>query len=67
MVETDVLKALSADPSTLESSIQALWSDGGSCSTSTLAVYGRVFAGRASEVVAYQHPFGVGYTVARVT
>jgi aromatic ring-opening dioxygenase LigB subunit len=67
MVEIAVLEALRGDPSTLESSIRALWSDGGSCSPGTLAVVARVFAGRTSEVLAYQHPFGVGYAVARMT
>jgi len=66
-VEADVLRALAGDPSTLQDSVRDLWRVGGSCSPGTLAAYGRVFAGRVSEVLAYACPFGVGYVVARVT
>jgi hypothetical protein len=67
LVEADVIAALGGDPAILESRVNDLWRRGGSCSPGTLAAYGRLFAGRASEVVAYQYPFGVGYAVAVVT
>lgn len=66
-VEADVVRALGGDPSALGDSVRDLWRLGGSCSPGTLAAYGRVFAGRASEILAYTYPFGVGYVVARVT
>jgi Catalytic LigB subunit of aromatic ring-opening dioxygenase len=65
--EAAVMNALRGDPATLLGSLEELWKRGGSCSPGTLAVYGNVFEGRASEVFAYQYPFGVGYVVARVT
>jgi hypothetical protein len=65
--EAAVIDALSGDPAALRGSLEELWKRGGSCSPATLAVYGDVFGGRASEVLAYQYPFGVGYVVARVT
>lgn len=66
-VEADVVRALGADPSALGDSLRDLWRLGGSCSPGTLAAYGRVFAARRSDVLAYTYPFGVGYVVARVT
>lgn len=36
----------------------------GSCAASTLAAFGSLFAGRPCEVLAYEHPWGVGYAVA---
>ncbi|MDP9301902.1 MAG: hypothetical protein M3P43_13580 [Actinomycetota bacterium] len=66
-VEANVVRALGGDPSALGESVGDLWRLGGSCSPGTLAVYGRVFSGRQSEVLAYAYPFGVGYVVARVT
>jgi aromatic ring-opening dioxygenase LigB subunit len=66
-VEANVVGALGGDPSALGGSVRDLWRLGGSCSPGTLASYGRVFAGRRSEVLAYAYPFGVGYVVARVT
>ena len=36
---------------------------GGSCSESTLALFGELFAGRPGSLRAYQAPFGVGYPV----
>ncbi len=38
-----------------------------SCAAPTLAAFGALFAGRTCEVLAYEHPFGVGYAVARST
>ncbi|MEA2509318.1 MAG: hypothetical protein QOG21_1400 [Actinomycetota bacterium] len=65
--EAAVLSALRGDPAGLQRSASELWQRGGSCSPGTLAAYGEVFAGRSSEVLAYEYPFGVGYVVARVT
>jgi hypothetical protein len=65
--EAAVMDALRGDPAGLRDSLHDLWKRGGSCSPGTLAVYGDVFGGRASQVFAYQYPFGVGYVVARVT
>lgn len=36
-----------------------------SCAAPTLAAFGSLFAGRPCEVLAYEHPWGVGYAVAR--
>jgi hypothetical protein len=66
-VESDIVRALGGDPYALGDSVRDLWRLGGSCSPGSLAAYGRVFAGRQSEVLAYAYPFGVGYVVARVT
>jgi hypothetical protein len=65
--EAAVLGALRGDPAGLRRSVSELWKRGGSCSPGTLAAYGEIFAGRSSEVLAYEYPFGVGYVVARVT
>lgn len=35
-----------------------------SCAAPVLAAFGSLFAGRPCEVLAYDHPFGVGYAVA---
>jgi aromatic ring-opening dioxygenase LigB subunit len=64
-VEAAVLRSLRGDPSALRSSLTDLWRLGGSCSPGPLAAYASLFAGRASEVLAYGYPFGVGYVVAR--
>lgn len=37
----------------------------GSCGAGPLTAFGRVFAGQRAEVLAHEHPFGVGYLVAR--
>jgi aromatic ring-opening dioxygenase LigB subunit len=65
--ESEVIAALRGDPGSLRGSLEDLWKRGGSCSPGALAVYAEVFSGRASEVLAYEYPFGVGYVVARVT
>ena len=36
----------------------------GSCGAPVLAAFGTLFAGRSGDVLAYEHPFGVGYAVA---
>jgi aromatic ring-opening dioxygenase LigB subunit len=63
--EGHVLRALDKDPSELSEVLEELWRLGGSCSPGTLTAYAAVFGGGRSEVIAYEHPFGVGYVVAR--
>jgi aromatic ring-opening dioxygenase LigB subunit len=40
---------------------------GGSCSAPSLAAFGTLFAGCPVEVLAHEHPYGVGYVVGRAT
>jgi hypothetical protein len=60
--------------SSLDGDVRALddigcddWTAGGSCGAGPLAAFGRLVSGRSAEVLAYEHPFGVGYLVATVT
>lgn len=63
--ETDeaALSALRESPESLTDLGPALVA-AGSCAAPALAAFGSLFGGRACDVVAYDHPFGVGYAVA---
>lgn len=58
-----VLAALQEDPARLVDLAHAV-ERAGSCAAGPLAAFGTLFSGRACDVVAYEHPFGVGYPVA---
>ena len=59
-----ILDALDDDVAALAHIAPELWSDSGSCGAGPLTAFGEVFAGRASQLVAYTAPAGVGYIVA---
>lgn len=59
-----VIAALRDDPAALVARAESL-ARAGSCAAPTLAAFGSLFAGRPCDVLAYEHPFGVGYAVAR--
>lgn len=61
--EEAVLRALRESPGDLGGHLDAL-AAAGSCATAPLAAFALLFAGRTCEVLAYEHPFGVGYPVA---
>jgi hypothetical protein len=58
-----VVAALRADPGGLVQLAPSL-TGARSCAAPTLAAFGSLFAGRRCDVLAYEHPFGVGYAVA---
>ncbi|HYP22300.1 MAG TPA: hypothetical protein VEV43_01895 [Actinomycetota bacterium] len=57
-----VLDALRQDPAALA---HVDFESAGSCAAPVLATFGSLFAGHPCDVLAYEHPFGVGYAVAR--
>lgn len=61
--DESVLRALREAPETLAAQAPAL-QRAGSCAAATLAAFGILFEGRPCEVLAYEHPFGVGHAVA---
>lgn len=60
--DTAVLDALRHDPAALAN---VDFERAGSCAAPVLATFGSLFAGCPCDVLAYEHPFGVGYAVAR--
>jgi hypothetical protein len=62
-----VMTSLDTDVGALDDISCDAWSAGGSCGAGPFAAFGRLLAGRSAEVLAYEHPFGVGYLVATVT
>ena len=58
-----VLAALRSDPGELVACLDAL-AAAGSCSVAPLAAFALLCGARPSELLAYEHPFGVGYPVA---
>lgn len=58
-----VVDALRGDPAGLVRLAPSL-TDAASCAAPVLAAFGSLFAGRPCDVLAYEHPFGVGYAVA---
>ena len=62
--EKDMVEALRSDVGSLLHGARAL---PGSCSASTLMWMGRLFGGRAAQVLAHEWPVGVGYLVAEVS
>jgi aromatic ring-opening dioxygenase LigB subunit len=63
-IETRAVEVLGADPEPLTELGSDLATRGGSCSASTLQLYGRLFSGSRSHLLAYEKPVGVGYPVA---
>lgn len=61
-----ILEALRSDPGRLLDISHQEWAAGGACGAGPLSLFGRLFAGRPAEVLAYEAPVGVGYLVARV-
>lgn len=63
--ETDaaVIRCLRDEPAGL-SGLAAALAAGGSCAAAPLAAFGMLFGGRRCDVLAYDHPFGVGHAVA---
>ncbi|HEX2195821.1 MAG TPA: hypothetical protein VHJ76_02750 [Actinomycetota bacterium] len=61
--DEDVLDALRERPADLGRRLDAL-AAAGSCAVATLGAFGLLFPDRPCEVLAYAHPFGVGYPVA---
>ena len=61
--EAAVIEALGGDPATLAAQLPAL-ARAGSCGAGPLAAFALLAAGRRCRLVAYGHPFGVGYPVA---
>jgi hypothetical protein len=62
-----VLRSLATDVGALDDISCDAWTAGGSCGAGPFAAFGRLLSGRSAEVLAYEHPFGVGYLVATVT
>lgn len=62
--DASVVGALRENPAALMELAPAL-AAAGSCAAPTLAAFGSLFAGRSCDVLAYDHPFGVGHVVAR--
>lgn len=62
--DAHVLAALRDDPARLVDHATEV-ERAGSCAAAPLAAFGALFAGRRCDVLAYAHPFGVGYAVAR--
>ena len=65
-LEDRMLEEIPSDPGALVAHAQELDRVGGSCSTGTLAAFGRLFAGKELKVLAYDRSFGIGYLVASV-
>ncbi|MDQ3981314.1 MAG: hypothetical protein M3271_01385, partial [Actinomycetota bacterium] len=61
--ERRVLQALRARPGELPARVDDL-ARAGSCGAGPLAAFGFLFADGGCELLAYEHPFGVGYAVA---
>jgi hypothetical protein len=65
-LEERVLAALREDSAALTGIEPDLWRAAGACGAGPLTAFGRLFAGRRAEVLAYEAPAGVGYLVAQV-
>ena len=64
--EFELTSRLAEDPVRVCELDDAAWMESGSCGAGPLTTFGAVFAGRPARVDAHEHPFGVGYLVARV-
>jgi MEMO1 family protein len=62
-----VLTSLATDAGGLDDISCDAWTAAGSCGAGPFAAFGRLLSGRRADVLAYEHPFGVGYLVAAVT
>jgi hypothetical protein len=63
-LEKRFVQELQRDSSAAASFASDLETIGGSCGAGPLTLFGSLFEGRPSTVVAYDHPFGVGYLAA---
>jgi len=63
-IERQVISALDGDPARLNGVLSELAAVAGSCSAGSLGAYAQLFSGTRSELLAYEHPVGVGYPVA---
>jgi hypothetical protein len=59
-----ILDCLATDCGSLARVDPELWREAGACGTGPLTAFGALFEGRRADVLAYDHPFGVGYLVA---
>ncbi|MGH2747073.1 MAG: hypothetical protein ACRDKB_03995 [Actinomycetota bacterium] len=64
-LERSAVLACETDLAGLAELAPELGTGAGSCGAGPLTAFGRVFAGTKAEVMAHEHPFGVGYLVAR--
>ena len=62
-----ILDSLATDCGALARIDPELWRTAGSCGPGPLTAFGALFEGRRADVLAYDHPFGVGYLVAAAT
>jgi aromatic ring-opening dioxygenase LigB subunit len=67
VLDERILSSLKGDLRTLDEIECDAWTAGGSCGAGPFAALGRLLPGRSAQVLAYEHPFGVGYLVATVT
>jgi hypothetical protein len=65
-LEESVFAALRQNPVELSAVEPELWRVAGACGAGPLSAFGRLFAGRRAERLAYETPAGVGYLVAEV-
>jgi hypothetical protein len=63
-LEKRFVQELQRDSSAAASFASDLETVGGSCGSGPLTMFGSLFEGRPSTVLAYDHPFGVGYLAA---
>jgi hypothetical protein len=66
VLDDAILDALGSDVGKLAEIPARMWRAGGSCGSGPLTVLGLLFIGARATVIAYAHPVGVGYLVARV-
>lgn len=64
-LERSVALACETDVAGLADLAPEIMTTAGSCGAGPLTAFGRVFAGQKAEVLVHEHPFGVGYLVAR--
>ena len=62
-----ILDCLATDCGSLARVDPELWREAGACGAGPLTAFGVLFEGRRAQVLAYDHPFGVGYLVASVS
>jgi len=62
-----ILDCLATDCGSLARVEPDLWRGAGACGAGPLTAFGVLFEGGRAEVLAYDHPFGVGYLVAAAT
>lgn len=65
-IEKRFIQRLQMDSAVAETDVAELADVGGSCGSGPLTAFGHLFPGRGAQVIAYDHPFGVGYLFALV-